>query len=243
MAHIDQLDEELVAPRRLALIRESSWTSPLVLIFLTLSVLILAAAGSAVYFSWQTQQQVRKQTGQFAYLEGQTRAVNQEIVDLRHYVASKTSEDVLYLKMCMLKPDLDPVQSANIARLVHRYAGMYNQDADLILAIMYIESGFDPNAVSSKGATGLMQVMPQWQKVLAMSGDLKDPETSLKYGLQIYAFYKEMYKDDEMALTAYNRGPGPIDMALMNGKDYKNGYSAKIMEVYQRLKDMSAQAK
>jgi soluble lytic murein transglycosylase-like protein len=89
------------------------------------------------------------------------------------------------------------------------------------------------------GAIGLMQVMPQWEKVLGIQGSLKDPEISIKYGLQVLGFYMEMYKDLEMALTAYNRGPGPVDMALMRGRDPKNQYAPRVLKVYERLKKLS----
>ena len=108
----------------------------------------------------------------------------------------------------------------------------------MVLAIMAIESRFDPNSVSNKGALGLMQVMPQWSKVLGIQDDLKDPKTNIKYGMQILGFYQQMYKDLEMALTAYNRGPGPVDMALMRGKDYRNNYAAKVLKKYKMLKSM-----
>src|SRR5207237_2637566 len=87
--------------------------------------------------------------------------------------------------------------------------------------------------LSPVGAVGLMQVMPQWEKVLGISGSLKDPEVAIKYGLEVFGFYMEMYKDIEMALTAYNRGPGPVDVALMRGKDPKNLYAPKVMKVYE----------
>ena len=57
--------------------------------------------------------------------------------------------------------------------------------------------------------------------------------------LQVLSFYMEMYKDIEMALTAYNRGPGPVDMALMRGKDPKNKYAPQVLKVYDRLKSLS----
>jgi soluble lytic murein transglycosylase-like protein len=49
----------------------------------------------------------------------------------------------------------------------------------------------------------------------------------------------EMYKDVEMALTAYNRGPGPVDVALMRGKDPRNLYAPKVLKVYERLRKLS----
>jgi len=165
--------------------------------------------------------------------------LRQEIEKMRAFIATQASEDVLFLKINILKPDLDPSLARTIARHVHYYSSLHGQDPDLVLAIMATESNFDPNAVSSAGAEGLMQIMPQWKKVLGISDDLKNPETSIKYGLQILGFYKEMYKETEMALTAYNRGPGPVDMALMRGKDHKNGYSGKVLNMYDRLNAMN----
>jgi len=247
MEHVeDMINPEIVeteTPRRRARDVERSavigLSNPLVRLLGLLQLVAVVACCVLLYGQWQARQAFLAQADRAAALESKTEALAVEMEKLRHFVASKTSEDVIHLKMSILKPDLDPKLSSNIAKLIHRYAGIHHQDVDLILAIMYIESQFDPGAVSNKGAMGLMQVMPQWQKVLGMPGDLADPETSIKYGLQILGFYQEMYKDLDMALTAYNRGPGPVDMALMKGKTYKNGYAAKVMGVYQRLKAMT----
>ena len=165
-----------------------------------------------------------------------TRAIKAEATDLRQYVASSSAEQVVFLKILVLKPDIDLALARNIARHTHHYAAIFKRDPDLVLAIIAEESRFDPNAISPVGAVGLMQVMPQWEKVLGISGSLKDPEVAIKYGLEVFGFYMEMYKDIEMALTAYNRGPGPVDVALMRGKDPKNLYAPKVMKVYERLK-------
>jgi soluble lytic murein transglycosylase-like protein len=74
--------------------------------------------------------------------------------------------------------------------------------------------------------------MPQWKRVLGIDEDLEDIETSIKYGLQILGFYREMYKDLDVALTAYNRGPGAVDAALMRGADPKNNYAPTVLERY-----------
>lgn len=177
-----------------------------------------------------------------ALMAEETRAMQEEVAELRHYLASASAENVIYLKMMMLAPDLDPALGAEIAMLVHRYAKLYGHDPDLILSIMYVESKFNPNAVSSKGATGLMQIMPLWKKVLGIKEELTDPETSIKYGLQILGFYREMYKDVETALIAYNRGPGPVDLALMKGRDPNNGYPDKVIETYDQLRNLNIRA-
>jgi soluble lytic murein transglycosylase-like protein len=172
-------------------------------------------------------------------LTDETTALKREIQQLRQYMASKSNEDIIFLKIMVTKPDVNPDLARQIAQNVSRYCALYGQDPDLVLSIIAVESHFNPRAVSNKGAIGLMQVMPQWKRVLGITDDLKDPEASIKYGLQILGFYLEMYKDRKMALTAYNRGPGPVDMALMKGQSPLNGYVPRVMKTYQHLKSMN----
>ncbi len=177
---------------------------------------------------------------QIEQLSAQTKALESEVGLLRQQITSDAAEDVIFLKTLVMKPDIDPVLARSIARSVRRYSELYRRDADLVLAIIAVESNFDPKAVSSVGAEGLMQVMPHWKKVLGITGDLKDVDLSINYGLQILGFYEEMYKDLDMALTAYNRGPGPVDTALMKGKDPKNDYAGRVKRQYERLKKLNA---
>lgn len=175
-------------------------------------------------------------------LAADTQALRTEVMKLRETVASHTGEDVLFLKVLLLKSNIDVTLARTIAVEAHRQAQLVQRDPDLVLAIMAVESDFNPKAVSSVGATGLMQVMPHWKRVLGIQGDLEDIGTNIHYGLQVLGFYLEMYQDLEMALTAYNRGPGPVDLALRKGQDARNGYAAKVLAVYERLKQLNVRA-
>jgi len=166
--------------------------------------------------------------------------MGQELSSLRQAVASKSREDVVFLKALILKPGIDPDLARRIASSVRRYSELYGRDPNIALAIIAIESDFNPRAVSNVGAVGLMQVMPHWKKVLGITDSLEDPDVSVRYGLQILGFYMEMYRDLEMALTAYNRGPGPVDGALMRGANPGNGYATRVLETYQRLKSLDS---
>jgi soluble lytic murein transglycosylase-like protein len=181
---------------------------------------------------------LQAETDQTRELISQAAALKVEVRDLHQYLASDASEDILYLKIMVTKPDVDREVARMVARYVSRYAALHGQDPDLILAIIAVESRFDPKAISAKGAVGLMQVMPQWKQVLGITEDLRDPETNIKYGLQILGFYQQMYKEREMALTAYNRGPGPVDMALMRGQSPTNSYAPRVLQKYDLLKSM-----
>jgi soluble lytic murein transglycosylase-like protein len=151
----------------------------------------------------------------------------------------QVTENLIYLKVLVLNPKIPNEIARKIASAVHMHARRYKQEVDLILAIMSVESAFDPQVVSKAGAIGLMQVMPQWIDILGIQCDLTEPDCNTRYGLQILGAYQHLYADLDMALTAYNRGPGPVDAALMRGKSPDNGYSDKIRSVYERLRDMN----
>ncbi len=175
-------------------------------------------------------------------LSQQNDALKTEVASLHKTLASTTSQDVLFLKIILLKPDIDLALARTISRHVHEYSMLYGRDPNLVLAIIAVESRFNPKAVSPVGAVGLMQVMPHWTKVLGISGDLTDPETSIRYGLQVLGFYEEMYKDPEVVLTAYNRGPGPVDKALMRGTSPTNNYAPLVLQTYERLRKLNVQS-
>ncbi len=171
-----------------------------------------------------------------AALGAQSRELQAGLVDVRTAVSSHAREESLFLKMLILKPALDQTLARRIARSVQEECMLFGQDPNLVLAIMANESDFNPNIVSNVGAVGLMQVMPHWKKVLNLQQELTDPEISIRAGIQILGFYQQMYRDVDLALTAYNRGPGPVDFGLVKGQSSANGYSSKVLGTYQKLK-------
>lgn len=96
-----------------------------------------------------------------------------------------------------------------IARWVWVYAQRHELDPNLILALITIESQFDPFAISSVGAQGLMQIMPFWKKELGNESDnLFDVATNIRYGCAILKHYFKRYKTATKALAAYNGSKG-----------------------------------
>ena len=162
-----------------------------------------------------------------------------QLTDLRDLVGSHTAEELIFFKILVLNPRVAYPTARKIASAVYQFSRRYNRDPDLILAIIHVESGFDPTIVSHMGAIGLMQIMPQWIDVLDISCDLNNPDCNVRYGLQILGTYEQLYGKLDMALTAFNRGPGPVDYALMKGKDPDNGYANKVRTVYDRLRAMT----
>ena len=95
-------------------------------------------------------------------------------------------------------------------RMVTAAALKNNLDPALVMAVIQVESGFRPDAVSSAGAVGLMQVMPSTAEELGLP-DVADPAVNLEAGCRYLASLLEMFGGDvELALAAYNAGPGAV---------------------------------
>jgi soluble lytic murein transglycosylase-like protein len=93
---------------------------------------------------------------------------------------------------------------------IARAAERQQLDPFLVAAIVEVESGFRPAAVSPVGAVGLMQVMPQTFADLG-GGDAADPATNLRLGCRYLRQLLDLYGGDlELALAAYNAGPGNV---------------------------------
>lgn len=100
-----------------------------------------------------------------------------------------------------------------ILRVVWREARRHKMDADLVLAVMHVESHFDRFAVSPVGAQGLMQVMPFWRMKIGRPEDnLMVLDTNVRYGTAILAHYVTVANGDLIdALARYNGSRGRLN--------------------------------
>lgn len=113
----------------------------------------------------------------------------------------------------------DHEERLHILRLVHREAKRADLEPELVLAVIQIESAFNPYAVSVVGAQGMMQVMPFWKKEIGRPDDnLIDLETNLRYGCTILRHYIDREKG--------NIAPG---LARYNGSYGRDKYPRKVM--------------
>jgi len=94
---------------------------------------------------------------------------------------------------------------------------------DLVLALIEVESRFDPFAVSPAGAVGLMQVMPFWPSQLGVQNQLVRVAPNIRMGCEILRYYlKVEHRNWSRALARYNGSVG------------RNGYPALVMQRWQR---------
>jgi hypothetical protein len=118
--------------------------------------------------------------------------------------------------------------------IIDSCARQYGVDKSLVKAVIHAESGYDPKAVSRKGAAGLMQLMPQTAQGLKV-GDSFDPRENIQGGVRYLRFLLDTFKGDTtLALAAYNAGLNKV--ARYNGippyAETRN-YVAKVLD-YQR---------
>ena len=146
--------------------------------------------------------------------------------------------------------------------IVSIYVEETNVEENLIFALIKAESNFNEEALSNKGAIGLMQLMEETAKDVAnkngieldlsnIKQDLLKPEININIGTKYIATLLEKYQNKEVALAAYNAGTGTVDnwiekgIIKADGSDienipYKetNNYVRKILrdyKIYQTL--------
>lgn len=104
----------------------------------------------------------------------------------------------------------DPGDRIEILTRVHYEAARAELPPELVLAVIEVESNFDPYAISVAGALGLMQVMPFWRDEIGRPDDnLIHVDTNLRYGCTILKFYLDKEHGDlRRALGRYNGSVG-----------------------------------
>jgi hypothetical protein len=105
---------------------------------------------------------------------------------------------------------VNPAYRKQYTPLITAVAREHKLEAALLHALITVESGYNPNARSPKGAIGLMQLMPETAKRYAVT-DIWDPEENLRGGARYLRDLLAMFNDNlSLALAAYNAGEGAV---------------------------------
>jgi soluble lytic murein transglycosylase len=129
-----------------------------------------------------------------------------------------------------------------ISEMVYKESTRYNLDYRLVLALMKIESNFRDDAVSEKGARGLLQVKPSVAKFIAEDvgikwrGDetLDEPKENIRIGVHFFSKLIEDFQSTTMALHAYHVGPTRLREILGEEKIPQKRYLNLVLDEYDR---------
>ena len=103
------------------------------------------------------------------------------------------------------------MSSARLLSLIRTNAARNHLSAALVKAVILVESGGDPSAVSSSGAGGLMQLMPATASFYGVSNRF-DPDDNVAGGCRYLRDLMARYHNNvSLAVAAYNAGPGAVD--------------------------------
>ncbi|MFK7795058.1 MAG: lytic transglycosylase domain-containing protein [Gammaproteobacteria bacterium] len=127
------------------------------------------------------------------------------------------------------------------APIIQQYSDLYGVNEQLIKAIITVESCFDRYAVSRVGAKGLMQLMPQTAKLMGVH-NVFNAKDNIRGGTRYFRQMLELFEFDiELALAAYNAGPGAVKK-YSGIPPYKEtqGYVKKVLKHYNTFAEVDS---
>jgi soluble lytic murein transglycosylase len=157
-----------------------------------------------------------------------------------HFTNTPTSSTQKFKLFLREKPKINPRYSSkkydDIIAIASRQHGV---SFPLLKAIIKAESGFDPRAVSKKGAKGLMQIMPENFKPLGIK-DPFDPSQNIHAGAR---YFKQMYDRFKgklsLSLAAYNAGPTAVERyKTIPPYEETEAYVERVLKFYYNYKNL-----
>lgn len=135
-------------------------------------------------------------------------------------------------------------------QIVTAHARNYDLDPALLAAVIYTESKFDPGARSAAGAMGLMQLLPDTARGIALRtggakfvvSDLNVPELNIRYGSWYLRHLLDRYGDERTALAAYHAGQGNVDAWRRRGVTIQFPETRSYVDKVERVKRVYASA-
>ena len=142
---------------------------------------------------------------------------------------------------------------------IKTYSNRFNLDISLVISVIRVESSFDKNATSNKGAKGLMQLTDSTAKFVSKMlnvnfYDVYDIDTNILFGSRYIRYLLDRFGDEDLAIIAYNAGEGNLAKWLNDCKNYDKiqfinnvpfnetrDYFAKIIKTRKKYKKLYPQ--
>ncbi|MBA4389447.1 MAG: hypothetical protein C0399_00715 [Syntrophus sp. (in: bacteria)] len=151
------------------------------------------------------------------------------------------SKTVQYMKEKKVNTSDEKMKA--IANSIYKESQEYDIDYRLILAVMKVESNFKNEAISRRGARGLMQIKPSSAKIIARESGveikgakcLHEPEKNIKIGVSYLSKLHGMFDNIVSALHAYNAGPSKVKKTDPDNGAKTTAFTRKVMNEYQQI--------
>jgi len=183
-----------------------------------------------------TQSQNTTYTGVgFPHIERNSRSAANRYKPYKQLMSFSDDTDgdvVPYVKCMGLSPERVAKRASKYDAQIAKLSVKHDVSASLIKAVVAKESCFNPKARSPVGAIGLMQLMPETARWLKVKQP-ENPEQNLAAGVRYLAQLRTRFGEDELALAAYNAGPGNVER--YNGIppfDETENYVVDVMHFY-----------
>ena len=146
----------------------------------------------------------------YIYSAGDGTVSLSNVPENRHYAILPLAPQEATPAADIREPSLKLANKVQYDRIVAEIARAYGLDSALLHAVISVESRYSPTAVSRKGATGLMQLMPNTAKRYGVT-DSFDPVQNIHGGARHLQYLLKMFNNDiSLALAAYNAGEGSV---------------------------------
>lgn len=141
-------------------------------------------------------------------------------------------------------PELDALQKEGVARAVVKAEQEHGLPALLVLSLIEQESHFRPKARGPRGSIGLAQLRPDTARELAQRHGipwqgvrtLYDPVKNVHLGVLYLAEMRQRFESTDLAMAAYNIGPGAVQKRMALGKSCKGPYVTGVLRRFQAMR-------
>lgn len=180
---------------------------------------------------------------------GKTRKVT-EIVKIVEVVEKPRPKELVkvYNIVKSHRSDITDSEAWRVSEAILEESLKRHLDPMLVLAVIEIESRFQYSAVSPVGARGIMQIMPDTgrfltdavgrelgvQPVAYRPESLDDPILNIRMGVYYLHDLRKQFRNLNLALIAYNAGPGELQNRLENNQEVSQEYATLVLDAYKR---------
>ncbi len=157
------------------------------------------------------------------------------ILHLSNTPSRNSSSDLVLKERHTRKSRISTREQKKIKELIRIISLSEGIDPDLVESIAYVESAFNPKAVSPRGAVGVMQLMPETAKRFKVK-NIYVPEENIRGGVRYLKYLKKLFPHDlRLALAAYNAGENRVlNVGRIPDIDETKNYVKKVLNHYQQ---------